>query len=550
MTASSPGKSSQNVSPGRSGAAGRSQKGLAGRDRQQKPSGASLKRLVEQAPLGIIEWDAQFQVCTWNPAAERIFGYTQEEMLGKHGTVLAPASFRASFLETWDALAHERGGTRTTNTNLTKDGREIVCNWCNIPLRSQAGQFAGVASFVEDVTHHRQSEQQRLNLEKQVRQAQKLESLGTLAGGIAHDFNNIIGAIMGYVELAQLDFPDEKLVRDYLARIHKASIRAKDLVQRILAFSRQQESQQTGISLGPVVEEVAQLLRATLPASIELVVDIAGDVPEVNADGAQVNQACMNLCTNALQAIGSKTGTISLKLARTVASREDAQRHADLQPGEYARITVSDSGPGIPVEWQGRIFDPFFTTKPPGEGSGLGLSVVHGIVQSHGGAAVVESTPGHGATFHLYFPSSKSLAPLDEQVLAPDVPRGKGERVLYVDDESALLTLAEQRGRCLGYTILACSDPELALKSFRDNPKGYDLFLTDVTMPRLRGEELIASVRSLRPEIPIVASTGNPTDARAETLRRAGADEILPKPNTIETFAWALHRALKKHPIP
>jgi PAS domain S-box-containing protein len=400
----------------------------------------------------------------------------------------------------------------------------------------------GAQVVMRDISDRRRAEETLLR-------SQKMEALGTLAGGIAHDFNNILLAITGNIKLAIADLPADHPVQPSLTEVHKASGRAADLVRRILTFSRQQEPKREVMQLRPVVEEVLKLLRSTLPAMIEIRTNFAETLPAVAADVTQIHQVVLNLVTNAAHAIGEKGGLIEVRVDTFMLSAEMALLTPDLGEGRYLRFSVSDNGCGMDEDTRKRIFDPFFTTKAVGLGTGLGLSTVHGIVKNHEGAISVYSALGKGTTFHLYFPAVAAgveKAP----ARAHPVSRGHGERILYVDDEDALVLLASRMLRRLGYDVLGYTDPSAALHAFQANPDGVDAIVTDLSMPGMSGFELARALLRVRPDVPIVMTSGylRPEDQTAAL--NLGIRDLILKPNTVEELGLALDRLFAERPIP
>jgi len=388
-------------------------------------------------------------------------------------------------------------------------------------------------------------------LEEQVRQAQKMEAVGTLAGGIAHDFNNILGAIVGYTELSLMTLSENPQVRAHLGAVLKATRRATDLVRQILAFSRRQALSRKLIVLAPIVAECAALLRATIPTSIEFETSLAEDAPAVLADASQIHQILMNLGTNAWHAMKDRTGRLTIKLERCMVDEEQAARQPRLHAGVYARITVSDTGCGIDPATLLRIFEPFFTTKPVGEGTGLGLSVVHGMMDGHDGAVTVHSEPGQGTVFALYFPE-KNGEP-DTPAVAPDpVPHGHGEHILVVDDENVLVQINQMALTKLGYEVEVTTEPREALAWVGAEPERFDLVITDQTMPGMTGMELAVRLQLIREGLPVILTTGYISALTPAQLATTGILEILRKPATLQALAFALRSALsaKTNPRP
>jgi PAS domain S-box-containing protein len=384
----------------------------------------------------------------------------------------------------------------------------------------------------------------RQHTQAQLRQAQRIQSLGTLAGGIAHDFNNILVAVDGNVELAARALPADHPAHVHLDRIEQATRRAVDLVKRILTFSRQQQPHWAIVALPPVVEEVLKLLHATLPAGIEFRTRFDPDVPSVRADSSQLHQVLMNLATNAAHAMGECGGVLEIRL-ETVALDAAAAGRLELREGRHVRLSVRDTGCGMDPATLDRIFEPFYSTKPPGSGTGLGLSVAHGIVKSHGGAITVDSQVGLGTTFHLYFPAADPAATAREAPAVRDF-RGRGEHVLYVDDEEAIVYVATLTLQALGYRVTGMTDAGQALAELRSRPHEFDAVVTDLSMPLLPGTELARRAREIRPGIPVVLTSGFVRPGDAESVRRLGDVEIVLKPNLVADLGPTLHRLLAR----
>ena len=404
------------------------------------------------------------------------------------------------------------------------------------PVRDEQGNIYRLVGTAEDITERRQ-------LQTQFFQAQKMEAIGTLAGGIAHDFNNILGGIIGYTELAKLRVKDDLVTTRQLDAVLQASRRAADLVRQILTFSRRKEQRHGVVQLRHLVAESMQLLRASLPSTIKFDVSLAADVAPIRADLSQIHQVILNLCTNASQAMRDRPGRLEVRLANHPVDEAQAAALPPLRPGPHVRLSIADTGDGMSPEVIARIFEPFFTTKAPGEGTGLGLSVVHGIMQGHDGAIEVWSRPGEGARFTLYFPAQNEAPRADADENARP-PQGRGQRIFFIDDEKPLAEL----GRCvleeLGYRVTVATRAEDALARLRAAPSAFDLVVTDYTMPEMTGLDLARSVRRLRPDLPILLTTGHAARLTPEKVRSEGIVEMLPKPFTLQTLGTAVHRAL------
>jgi PAS domain S-box-containing protein len=402
-----------------------------------------------------------------------------------------------------------------------------------------AGRTLRLVGVTQDITD-------RKHLEEQLRQAQKMEAIGQLAGGIAHDFNNILGSILGNAELVRLLPPGSPETGECLDDILTASRRAGDLVGQILAFSRRQESRRLPIQLQPVVREVLKLLRATVPAHVEFRAQLAS-VPPVLADPTELHSVIMNLCTNAWHALLGRRGLITVGLAEVEPDEDFIRRHPDLRPGRHVCLTVADDGCGMDEATLGRIFEPFFTTKPVGTGTGLGLSVVHGIVKNHDGAIVVQSRPGAGTTFQLYFPVFAAEAPGAAPPPQP-VPRGAGEHILFVDDEEPLARMGTRALERLGYRVTPHTRPAAALAAFRARPTDFDLVVVDYNMPGLNGTEFGAQVLEVRPVQRIILTTGFSATLTPEAARDLGFRELMPKPYDLNRLGETVHRVLAGAP--
>ncbi len=405
-----------------------------------------------------------------------------------------------------------------------------------LPL-SLDGRGDGLFAVIKDVTRRRRAEEERNLFEERLAQAQRMEALGTLAGGIAHDFNNILGVVMGYTELSLLKLGEDSPVRRHLQQVLTAADRAKNVVQQVLAFSRTSEQSCQPVAVVSLVKEVLKLLRATLPSTIEIIEIIDPGTSQVVADPSQLHHVVMNLCTNAYQAMHDRGGQLEVGLVdvRLPAPGEGTEQ-------DYVQLSVSDTGCGMPSQVRKRVFEPYFTTRPVGEGSGMGLAVVHGIVTGLGGRVVVESTPGEGTSFRVYLPAR--LRPQKAAPAEAPLPRGTGERILFVDDEAALAHLGKEMLGTLGYRATATSSSVEALELVRADPGGFDCVITDQTLPRMTGAELATQLLRLRPDLPVILCTGHSDLIDAQGARELGAREFLCKPLELKVLACAVASAL------
>jgi PAS domain S-box-containing protein len=502
------------------------------------------RELVEHANSIILRWDRDGRVTFLNEFGQRFFGYSAQEIVGKHvmGTIvpLEESSGRDLRRLMEDICARPESFEQSVNENLRRDGRRAWVAWTNRLVRDASGQVVELLSVGSDITEQRR-------LEDQFRQAQKMEAIGQLAGGVAHDFNNILGAILGNVRLALADTVEGHPARESLDEIHKAALRATNLVQQILAFARQQPQQRRAIDLAPTLREASNLLRATIPSVVDLAFEIAPNVPHVLADATQVYQAVANLCTNGWHALEGRPGRVEVRLEAVALDAAAAARIEGLKAGRFARLTVSDSGKGMDAATLGRIFEPFFTTKAPGTGTGLGLPVVHGIVRAHDGGIAVSSEVGRGTTFELYFPAvDRAETAVITPATAPTT--GAGQHVLYVDDEEALVFLVTRLLKRLGYRVSAFARAAEALDAFRASPRSFDLVVTDLNMPGVSGMQVAAQILAVRGDVPVVLCSGHVTDELRQRAAEAGIREVLYKPHSIEDFGTAIGRLLEPAP--
>jgi PAS domain S-box-containing protein len=410
----------------------------------------------------------------------------------------------------------------------------------DVEVASIAFEFRGqqeIQVIARDITERKRRDAQFL-------QAQKMEALGQFSGGIAHDFNNILSAIVGYTQLAQLVLKENPEVRGHLGAVLKSANRATGLVRQILTFSRQQPLERQPITLFPIVTESIELLRASIPASIEFDTSVATDAPVVLANAGQIHQILMNLGINAWHAMKDLPGRLQVKLERCVVDAAHAATQPRLQRGVYARISVSDTGSGMDPATLRRIFEPFFTTKLPGEGTGLGLAVVHGIMDSHDGAVTVYSQPGEGSIFHAYFPAYAGVPMAAVVADEGPVQRGHGERILVVDDEELLTELSQKTLVELGYHVEATMRPAAALAMVRASPHRFELVLTDQSMPGMSGILLASEIRKIRPELPVVLMTGYSVSLTPQVLEAAGVCQLLLKPIGLHALGTVVHAAL------
>lgn len=502
------------------------------------------RRIVDTANEGIWLTDSAGAISFVNPKLLQLLGHSSAEMLGKPLTEFVAADDRAATLAD---LASRETFSRRELRLLCKGGAELWGSLSMAPILDASGEFVGGLGMVTDITERHQAESKRALLETQLRESQKMEAIGTLAGGIAHDFNNILAVILGNVSLTQQELDVAHHAAQHLGQIEMAGIRARSLVQKILAFSRMQPHALVNQPIRPLIEESIGLLRSTLPASVELDVKLADAPLAVSADATQVQQILLNLCTNAWHALHGSAGriTIGLDSAELDAAAIDLLG-VELAPGRYAHLWVRDTGSGMDPATRARVFEPFFTTKRIGQGTGLGLSVVHGIVSAHHGVITVDSTPGHGSTFHLYFPLlAQPEVPRPEPVRERLAPPGQGEHVLYVDDDQPILLMVEAMLKRLGYRVTTVEHPREALERVRDDPLSFDLVVTDFNMPELNGLELAIELAALRPGLPVAISSGFVSDELRSAALDRGVRALLQKEYTLEQLPQLVHHLLR-----
>jgi PAS domain S-box-containing protein len=508
-----------------------------------------LSQAVEQSPAIVMITDTRGAIEYVNQKFVEVTGYSCAEATGRNPRFLKSGLTPLEvYQDMWKNILLGRPWSGELR-NQKKNGETYWEQMVITPIKDRQGQTIRLLALKEDITERKRAETLKVQLETQLRQAQKMEALGTLAGGIAHDFNNILGAIAGYNELARLDAQAQPEILESLDQIAKASARAKDLVQQILAFSRQSKQERKPIRLQTIVQECLKLLRSTLPANIEIVPNFQGEPLVVMADPIQIHQVVMNLCANAAHAMRGQPGRLTVGLQAFEADVSFTRLHPDLSVGPYARLLVGDTGHGMDAATLKRIFDPFFTTKAPGEGTGLGLAVVHGIVEDHHGAIVVESAPRAGTTFQIFFPSyaAKETSALPAP---PAAPRGRGEHILFVDDEPALCLVAQKLLQNWGYRVTTQCQATDALTRFRAQPYGFDLVITDLSMPGMSGVDFAAELIKIRPELPVLLASGFVSSLTSESAAARGIREIMLKPVSPAELSRTVDRILHSQPAP
>ncbi|MBM9612663.1 response regulator [Desulfobulbus rhabdoformis] len=495
-----------------------------------------LATAVDQAAESVIITDVHGNIEYVNPAFEEVSGYTFAEVLGKNPSILKSGETPSYYYKLmWEDISQGKVW-RGTFKNKKKSGA-VYCEEATVtPVKDHTGKVVNFVAVKRDITQH-------LILEKQIRQSQKMQAIGMLAGGIAHDFNNILTAILGYAELCQLQCDKESILHKNVEEIVRAADRAGQLVDQILKFSRRSSKELSSLKLSTIVKEATKLLRASFPANVDLELRIDADL-YVKADPTQIHQIVMNLCTNAYQALEGEVGKISIHLFRKILSPTQGVEIGRLQPGNYACMQVEDSGKGIPKEYLQRIFEPYFTTKKMQEGTGLGLSVVHGIVNDHRGTVTVESTVGQGSSFTVYLPEAKQ----DQKVGLPQNARTDKEFsgcILVVDDEQPILDFFVQILQHLGFTVKACQSGLEAFEIFQEEDQAFDLVITDMGMPGMTGLNLTKQIRQINTDVPVILCTGYSEQVTAENYVTLGLDGYIAKPFTAESLFKEVSRVLQ-----
>ncbi len=494
------------------------------------------RSLIHSSADAIVMYDLEGNVRYLSPAFTQLFGWDQPELEGKKIPFIPESEKEATFFLITEVVHKGKPVHGFESRRLTKDGRILNVSVSASRFDDHAGRPSGTLVILRDIT-------EKKRLEAHFRQTQKMESIGTLAGGIAHDFNNLLSAIMGYAEMCLAEAPKGGKMERRLSRVMQASERAKDLVNQILTFSRQKEQTRKPLQIRPIIKEALKLLRASIPSTIRFQIDITEDTGVILADPTQIHQVLMNLCTNAAHAMQEKGGTLTISITDTAIPKESLSVHADLAAGEYVKLTVSDTGHGMTTDILEKIFDPYFTTKKHGEGTGLGLSLVHGIVKSMDGAIRVTSTPAQGSTFEVFIPRLESDRE-DSPPPTEDILLFGNETILLVDDEDFVLDMTREMLESLGYTVVPRASSLEALHAFRANPKRFDLVISDQMMPNMTGQELAANIHALNPRIPFILCTGFSTPITEEKARNSGVTAFVYKPVLKQNLSAAIRRVL------
>jgi PAS domain S-box-containing protein len=481
-----------------------------------------------------------------NETLHAMFGYEDDELVGKDTSMFYPDE--TTYQKMGNVLYSDNAALkpfRTTSRCIKKDGTDFHCSFIACPLDA-SDHSEGFIVVIGDITEILSVEKENIRLKDHIIKAQKMEAIAILASGIAHDFNNILFPITGYVEILLMDTAKDSDSYKYLMKILKASGRAKTLINQILSFSRQTKSETIPMLVQPIVKETLNLLRETIPKTINIIQKIDMNCNPIMADPTQIHQVIMNLCTNAYQSMEDSGGTLTVELCEMDIDEKEIPCFLALQPGRYLQLLISDTGVGMGKNIALKIFDPYFTTKKAGKGTGLGLSVVHGIVKKAGGDIKVISEPDKGACFYIYLPVLDSYT---ETTSLPIVERncmtGAGH-ILLVDDEKHIVKMEEKFFRQLGYEVTGCTNSREALEILKSNPNRFDLMITDLTMPELTGEELARELKQINPDIPVIICTGFEKDFKKARIYPSNIKEFLLKPVNMKEFSILISKTINK----
>ena len=506
--------------------------------KQAEEKRMQLTTAIEQADETIVITDKQGGIIYTNPAFEHITGFTPEETIGQNINIVKSDKNDTSFYEKiWNTISM---GQRWKGylKNKKKDGT-LYDNAATIsPIKDSQGEITTFVNIGRDVTHE-------IKREEQLRQSQKMDSIGTLAGGIAHDFNNLLSAIIGFTELSIDEVEDRPRTHESLKYVLEAADRAKDLVGQILTFSRSKTLNRVQIKTTPIVKEVCKFIRSSLPTTIEIRQQLTAKNDWIMSDPTQFQQVLMNLCTNAGHAMMETGGVLEILLEETDLNEDLPLSYPDLKPGAFLKLSVKDTGYGISKENLERIFEPYFTTKELGEGTGLGLAVVHGIVKDYGGDINVYSEIGKGTVFHVLLPLIEGAEESYKSDSSGPLPTGR-EAIMLVDDEELLVKVGTKMLERLGYRVTGFTSPEKALDMFKSSKDSYDLIITDKTMPKMTGLDLAEGIKKVRPDIPILLCTGFQDKNIDDKVKKAGITEYIMKPLNKREMAVAVRKVLGK----
>ena len=508
-------------------------------------SEAQYRDLFDSIRDAILVTDTERHITNCNRAFTNLFGYTLNELRGRktHSVYDDMNEFEQMGEEIKQKIGSP--GFLYTIHYRKKSGEVFPGETGVFYLKDRENNFKGVIGLIRDITERVEHEEEKKQLENKLNQAQKMESIGTLAGGIAHDFNNILSAILGYSQLALSYVSPESDEHNDLQEIHKAGLRASDLIRQILTFSRKSETRFMPVKTAPIIKETVKLLKSTIPSYIEITSSIENPKLKIMHDPTKLHQILMNLCINASHAMEENGGVLTVEVKEEGVSESFVKNFAGLEAGDHLKIRISDTGTGIPAEIIDSIFDPYFTTKDPKEGTGLGLSVVHGLVKEGKGDIQVDSVPGEGTTFTIYFPAVQK----EEKAVKEDRPAGSvqgDEAVLFVDDEPSVAKLGARLLGQYGYRVTTETDSLKALERVRQDPFAFDLVITDMTMPNLTGDMLLEKILKINPDLPVILATGYTKRMAPEQAIERGFKDVIKKPFSQTDFAGSVRAILDK----
>ena len=512
---------------------------IAERERAEEALMESQERfmnLIENAVMGIYQVTKEGKFIMINQRMVDMFGFpSQKEFLATIENI-KELYFHPEERPKILREINEKGFIEGKEVEFKRKDGESIWNKLYTRVTENKEGIILYEGLMEDIT-------ERKVLEEQLRQSHKMEAIGTLAGGIAHDFNNILGIILGNTELAMDDVPEWNPARLNLKEVRTASLRAKDVVRQLLSFARKTELEKKPINITPIIKEALKLLRSSIPTSIEIRQDIPKDIDTILADPTQINQVLINLCTNAAHAMPNG-GVLEIKLENVKLGEAATSNSPDLNPGRYLNLTVSDTGYGINPKDIDRIFDPYFTTKEVGRGTGMGLAVIHGIIKGHGASVSVQSQPGKGTTFSIFFPVVEADAIVETETVNR-LSTGS-EKILFVDDEESMIKMGQQILGRLGYKPEIRANPVEALELFRSDPDLFDLVITDMTMPQMSGDKLAKEILNIRPDMPVILCTGFSEKVNEESAKEMGISAFVLKPIVMRDIAHTIRMVLDK----
>ena len=503
-------------------------------------SEAKYRELVQNANSIILRVDTKGNITFFNEYAEKFFGYKAEEVIGKNALNTILPETDSSGRNLADLVSsvkeHLEQYASNENENRLRNGKRVWVAWANKAVYDLKGDIKEFLCIGNDIT-------ERKSLEKQLKQSQKMEALGTLSGGIAHEFNNLLGIIIGNTELALDDVPEWNPAKDCLEEIRTASLRAKDVVRQIMSFARQTSAQRKPIQISTIIQESLKLIGTTIPTTIEINRQIRCESELILANPIEINQILMNLCTNSVHAMSDQTGILEVGLEAIALDSNSARQYEDLKPGEFVKLTVKDTGHGIRTNIIDKIFDPYFTTKDVDVGLGMGMAIVYGIVKKHDGAIKINSAVNKGTVVECLFPIIKDAGELQVVEIPEELPTGT-ETILFVDDEASLVKMVKQMLGRLGYLVTGKVSSIEALKAFQADPAQFDLIITDMAMPQMAGDQLVQKLFKIRSDVPVIICTGHSDRIDKEKAVALGVAAYQMKPYDKKVLANTVRRVL------